>query len=350
MEPIANSLCHTSTGNSRTDGEELTNVSTCSSSSIAETRTTTSERDSEDCYADVGFMFEGLQTSTLKRFTWGGGINNAKPQVRVALHIVDETAGALQSGHYLWPASSSLAEYIMDNFNGMSSLSSFREPHNVLELGAGSALVSLVALQVFSESLQCISVTDHDPGTLERARDNYETTLEDLLESTQTEEEQFDCINGLASIPVMFEALEWGDRARAQEIADNSSPLTQGRSDPSQHHATNPNQHTERNIFDLLLGSDLIYCSSVVNQLFQSVSYLMTPGGSFILAQSMVYDNGTELTIDETCQSLNLERTILLDTLSREKGRAGGVRIQLFRFRANLDLKQESQHSVVERK
>jgi len=75
-------------------------------------------------------------------------------------------------------------------------------------LGAGCALLSLTALQLWHDSLQCVVVTDHDPGALERAKDNRETTLEDLLESTETEEEQLDCINGLASIPILFETLE----------------------------------------------------------------------------------------------------------------------------------------------
>lgn len=395
--------------------EELTHVSACSSSNLSITQAS-SERDSEDCYADVGFMFEGLQPSTLKRFTWGcnsttsdsndhnnnhGGDdgNNANDSdnvhndngtsvtaadtypavviVRVALHVVDDEPGALQSGHYLWPGAPALAEYLVQQHQTTTlAKSALQQPRNVLELGAGSALLSLTALQLMRESLQCLVVSDHDPGTLERARDNYETTLEDLLESTETEEEQMDCINGLASIPVMFESLEWGDdddtalRVAQSAVEHNSHVLMlddyidigntnasthstipatftpgitseapsssidrTGSGDASpqpQQHAeqqtSNPNHDAERNIFDLVLGSDLVYSSDVVAPLFRSVSQFMTPTGSFLLAQSLKLDDKTENCLQKVCDDLHLTRTILKTT-----GQAhGGVQIEKF--------------------
>ena len=387
-------------------GEELTNASsTCSSSIVSNTSTcmsitqqfSSSERDNADCYADVGFMFEGLQASTLKRFSWGRTpteINNpqstarnksftadeenldakkashsAAPEVRVALHVVDDEPGALQSGHYLWPAAPALAKYLIQLVSSptqqqhtSSVLSLLQNPRNVLELGAGSALLSLTALQLMHESLQCLVVTDHDPGTLERARDNYETTLEDLLEATHTEDEQMDCINGLASIPVMFEPLEWGDEDTAERVAQaaaehNSHPLwvddddeddadadsgddkgkaastttivfpslNENQRQEQQQQPLNPSHNSERNMFDLILGSDLLYSRDVVRPLFDSVSHLMAPEGSFLLSQSLLpLDNDTEECIQRMCETLYLQRTVL------KTANNGGVQIEQF--------------------
>lgn len=238
-----------------------------------------------------------------------------------------------------------MAEYMMEGAMKPVPQRPVQSARYVLELGAGSALLSLVALELMHDSLQCLVVTDHDPGTLERARDNYETTLEDLLESTQNEEEQFDCINGLGSVPILFDTVEWGDLKKAVEVArsaaDHSSPLLleetiQASSiGPNHLQKQNPNYDAERNIFDLVLGSDLIYCQSVVRSLFLSVSYFLSPGGGFLLSQSMSYDDATECKIDEMCQSLNLERTILKDTLQKKD--ASGVRIQQFTWKASGD-------------
>lgn len=325
------------------DVKNNSNQSICASladssfSNLSITQETSSERDSDDCYADVGFMFEGCQPSTLKRFQWvrptngeekEDGTASVKPEVRIALHVVDEEPGALQSGHYLWPAAPMMAQFLVD----LSHVSQWEKPKNIMELGAGCALVSLTALQIMHESLHCIVITDHDPGTLERARDNYETTLEDLLESTESDEEQLDCINGISSIPVLFESLAWGNNEDvaqrvASAAAEHSYPLL-SLIESVVSLPVNPNYNMDRNIFDLMLGSDLIYCREVVEPLLQTVSYLMSTDGSFLLSQSSRFDDEIEQSIDEACQALNLERTILWDTL--REGEGGGARIQQF--------------------
>ena len=307
-------------------------ASLCSSSNLSATQAS-SERDSEDYYADIGFMFDGFQPSTLRRFVWSntsGTTQQKKPSsVRVAVHVVEGEPGAVQSGHYLWDGAPALTEYLMEG--GVQSAT------QLLELGCGSSLVSLAALQLMHKTLQCVVVTDHDPGTLERSRDNYETTMEELLDSTPTEEEQFDCINGVGSVPILFENLEWGDLDAAQQVAqaatDQSSPLQfqdpiPGRTNLEGNQEPNVNYTAERNVFDLILGSDLIYCESVVLPLFQTVSCFMAPGGAFLLSQSMVYDEAIEHKIEEACQVFNLERSILRDSL-KDKA-SNRARIQQF--------------------
>jgi predicted nicotinamide N-methyase len=276
---------------------------------------TVQESDDDECLADMGFMFEGSEASTLKRLEWTRTESEevvidliclscckktsepVQKSVYVALNVVDKEPGAVQSGHYLWPAAPALARHLMDEKSSLSS---------IVELGAGCALASLVALQLFSNSLSCVIVTDHDPGTLQRARDNRTSTLEELQEKCGTA-----AVEKISSIPVLFEALSWGDKDGAKQLLDLLKSTT---------HMTKA--------FDWILGSDLIYCQEVVEPLLRTASLLLdkTMYSKFLLAQSFPFDDKTEQEIDTTCDKLGLQRTMLLDTLDQE----GGVRIQKY--------------------
>jgi predicted nicotinamide N-methyase len=279
------------------------------------------KQEDDAMYADLGFMFEGSHASTLKHFDYqrttkgpGTNNNNNNKPIRIALKVVDDEPGGVQSGHYLWPASPALCEY-------MIQVESKLRPKGIIELGAGCALVSLVALQLYQEYVRQLVVTDHDPGTLERARDNHEETLEELYERAETEEEQFQVINRLGSIPVAFESLEWGQAEGVKKI--QKSVVDKNNLEPP--------------LFDLVLGSDLIYCTDVVEPLLTTASMFMNNSNNnkddgaaaakFLLSQSFVYDQATEETIDEVCTKLKLERIVHQDKLSEK-----GARIQEFRF------------------
>jgi predicted nicotinamide N-methyase len=152
---------------------------------------TAQESDDDECLTDMGFMFEGSEASTLKRFEWTKTefeeeffklmclaccrkeSEPVKMSVYAALNVVDKDPGAVQSGHYLWPAAPALVKYLVSEKSSLSS---------IVKLGAGCALASLVALQLFSNTLSCVIVTDHDPGALQRARENCTSTLEQLQE------------------------------------------------------------------------------------------------------------------------------------------------------------------------
>ena len=257
----------------------------------------------EDCFADMGFMFEGSEASTLKRFEWTkeGQDGSSPKNIRVALSVVDDYPGALQSGHYLWPAAPALAQHLLNETSG---------PTSIVELGAGCALASLAALQLFAEgSLKCIVATDHDPGTLKRARDNRDSTLEELRDRHGIE-----FAEKISSIPVLFESLSWGDKNGAKDLLDSLQTTTD-----------------TTKAFDLVLGSDLIYCEEVVEPLLMTASFLLDKGESskFLLSQSFGYDEKTEQAIDKTCKTLRLERTVLLDSLDQN----GGVRILKYQWR-----------------
>jgi predicted nicotinamide N-methyase len=98
----------------------------------------------DDHYAGIGFMFEGSEASTLKHYEF----QHENKIVKVALNVVDQVPGAVQSGHYLWPAAPTLARYLLQL--------PLLQPTAVLELGAGCALASVTALQVF-DSIKYLS-------------------------------------------------------------------------------------------------------------------------------------------------------------------------------------------------
>jgi predicted nicotinamide N-methyase len=269
---------------------------------------TTASEDDDDFFANVGFMFEGNQPSKLIRFKWQ--TPQTKKSIAVALSVVDDEPGAVISGHYLWPAAELLAQYLVQQESAFV-------PVSVLELGAGCALASLTALQIWQGSLQCVCVTDHDPGTLERACDNHETTLQELLDARVTEEDLNAAINNLGSIPVVFEALEW-----SSDSTDSNSGTAAIREMLQEH--TTENQVR----FDLVLGSDLIYCLDVVKPLLTTAADLLAfkEDSVFVLTQSFLYDDDTEEEIDRVCVNLGLTRSLISDD-------GKGQRVQEFRRR-----------------
>jgi predicted nicotinamide N-methyase len=244
---------------------------------------------SDDHYADIGFMFEGSEASTLKHYEF----QHDHKVVKIALNVVDEVPGAVQSGHYLWPGAPTLAKYLLQL--------PLLQPTAVVELGAGCALVSVTALQVF-DSIQYLVATDHDPGTLQRAEGNHDATLEYLGDERFAER--------LLTVPIRFESLTWGDEQGAAQLLSDLQRYGEGQK------------------FDLVLGSDLIYDKDVVEPLFVTVSMLMDKKGTFLLSQSFAYDDATERDIDRLCSNLGLQRTIIQDDLSSD----GGVKLQEFRW------------------
>jgi predicted nicotinamide N-methyase len=295
----------------------------------------------ESVLADLGFMMEGARAGEMQVLEWvvpvpvattrrrrppsnrrhsdpegDGGANGTAPsaaaafRVQVVAHSIDEEPGAVQSGHYLWPGARILVNYLVDNHHqhheAAPAISS------MVELGSGCAVSTLACLQLYQSTVQVAVCTDHDPGVLERARDGYESTMEHLFSTTENEDELNDMINCLASIPVLFEPLEWGSARDAESI---SSILK---------------QHTvdESDRCDVVLGSDLIYSSDVVLPLLTTASLLLNEStGRFVLSQSFAYDEQAEAAIAGACERLGLVRTILWQNDTGEE------RVQEFRRR-----------------
>lgn len=322
------------------------------------------DTDDDSFYAEFGLLFESNHPVKIEHFRWQrepaaveekrqeeendelprGGNSPTKPAqqrpqvtstttmagavVAVSIAIADDgdhqSAGAVVSGLYLWPAASFLAEYLIRHYDGLAIQS-------VVELGAGCGLVSLTALQLWQDSLQCLVVTDHDPNTLGRARDNLETTLQALImdegedDDDNSEEEQDAAdqhmngiINSLASIPVAFESLEWGDMAAVEGIL---------RHQIREHSPFVSAAH-------MILGSDLIYDSTVVDPLLRTAQALMAPAtGRFLLCQSVPLTDDAEAEVVRACHELRLQRRVLVDHNENNFGVShggGGCRIEEF--------------------
>jgi Lysine methyltransferase len=280
-----------------------------------------------DIFADVGFMFEANQPVRTERFLWNVRSKTSGADARdiaVTLNVADDSPGAVQSGHYLWPAAALLCDYLVAEYESSDTAAvPLNAPVSIVELGAGCALVSLTVLQLWQDSLQCVCITDHDPGTLIRARDNLETTIQSLLGDCEDDDHLNAAINSIVSIPVLFEPLKWGDTVAVNALLQRKI----------KDHVVSSQDFepcTTASGANVVLGSDLIYCVEVVQPLFETAAQLLGPGrgrGRFLLSQSFRYDPATEVEIDRVCSSVGLSRAIVLD------GDNGSKRVQEFAFK-----------------
>jgi len=281
--------------------------------------------DSEACHADIGFMFDGENETSMRSFSFSPNAISSKEfgtttTIHVQVQSIDDDPGAVQSGHYLWPGAPVLAQYLVDIFSDTSAKEgterclSNKSVQNVLELGAGCGLASLVAMQLFPEVRKVI-LTDHDPGTLKLAEENYDATLEQL------EENAADITERLPSLS--FKLLGWGEK---EEITDVMSLIT--RSDDI---GENIESFNEKGGFDLVLGSDLIYSEDVVSPVLFTVANTLSKsnlGAIMIMTQSFLYGSQTEDEINRACLEHNLIREVIYDRIAE-----GGARVQTFQHR-----------------
>lgn len=248
------------------------------------------DTDDDSYYAEFGFLFESHQPVRVETYQW------ENLQVRLTVPD-DDIPGCIQSGLYVWPAARELATYIVRSLADTSVLS-------VVELGAGCGLVSLTAWQVWKHSLQCLVVTDHDANTLARARDNLESTMQCLINQAQDNDELLNVvINSLASIPVAFDSLEWGESVDSILL-------------------NHIQEHSQFSQAHMILGSDLIHDQCVIQPLLQTVQKLMARTGSFYLAQSIALTPEAEEEMSRVCSELMLARKQVQD--------ANGCRIEKF--------------------
>ena len=300
--------------------------SICDTSTFANSSMTDVEdEDNADYFADVDFMFAGgdNQLST-KRETLEWKLPGGKT-ITVALHVSSPDKEEA-SGHSLWPAGRMLAEYLVSSYYGQPN-DRYNDIRCLVELGAGCGLASLTALQLWKDTLQCVVVTDQDTGVLVRACDNLETTLQHIVDSVEDKSDDGElnmAINGIASIPVHFESLKWGNSeaiCHVQNIIeDHTEPakLTEyeGNLPPSMASLRNVHHSVMFNAgVDLVLGSDLILDdSSVVEPLLRTAAELMKSTGRFILAQSSAFESVVEDEVDRMCRDLSLQRTVLFES------------------------------------
>jgi predicted nicotinamide N-methyase len=311
------------------------------------------DTDDDSYYAEFGFLFENNHPVRIEHFRWQiepdeetvlvaeDGNSPSRTQaaaivaVSVAIADTDIMPSTVMSGLYLSPASSVLAEYLVRHYyyHGRQQ-HQHQQVQSVVELGAGCGLVSLTALQLWQNSLQCLVVTDHDPNTLARARDNLESTMQALIMDAAAEDDIDDdnnnnnndendqhlngIINSLASIPVAFESLEWGDDRAIQGVLRNQI-----------------REHSQfAQAAHLILGSDLIDNDddiTVVEPLLRTAHALMAPAtGCFLLCQSIPLSPDVEDEIVRVCTNLHLQRRVL-----DENRHNSGCRIDEFSYQPN---------------
>jgi len=268
------------------------------------------DEDSDGCDA-IGFMFDAETARSKVHFSFptrgsvqsSSSSSNTSKTLDVTLLCIDENPGAVQSGHYVWPAASALARHLVDTWTsnehsdkarqGNGALCSQGElPKTILELGAGCGLAGLTALH-----LGCSTVvfTDHDAGTLDLIRDNIEL-------------QNFDTAN---TKNVFACPLAWGVEHKGSWPSQVTAHLT----------------NEAGSGFDLLLASDVIYDSGVVEPLLWTVRHLLAPNGKALLCGSFRLEDGTDEQVDSICKSLGMACVTIYDNLSD-----GGCRLQKINF------------------
>jgi predicted nicotinamide N-methyase len=152
------------------------------------------------------------------------------------------------TGLTLWRASNILADFLVAIHNGTLQPPPFQvSGATVLELGAGLGIPSLLCHFYLAAAM--VVVTDGDVDTLQNLRRNI--AAQELVENTGT---------------MICQQLVWGNEGSIQSIRRVVSPASAG-------------------LFDVILGSDIIYVDSVVEPLFATVRQLLkSPIGVFVLA------------------------------------------------------------------
>jgi hypothetical protein len=264
-----------------------------------------SSNDSDGCDA-IGFMFDAETARSKVHFSFPvrdveGGSCSESATLDIPLLCIDDNPGAVQSGHYVWPAASALARHLADMWasDEYATTSTVKKaggspgggPIAVVELGAGCGLAGLAALR-----LGCTTVvfTDHDAGTLDLIRDNVELQGLDLSHT-----HVFTC------------PLAWGAAHRGDWPSQVTSQTDAGGG------------------FDLVLASDVIYDSGVVEPLLWTVRHLLAPLGKALLCGSFRLEGGTDEQMDSICASLGMACVTVYDDLD-----TGGCRLQEIRLSA----------------
>jgi predicted nicotinamide N-methyase len=219
-----------------------------------------SDSDDDDDLA-VGFMFDDAAAKHEKVYRLGKGDR----QVSVTVCIIDDEPGAVQSGHYCWPAAPELGHYIVDTFAQHKT-----EWRRVVELGCGCALVGLAAAQCPGCALAVF--TDHDEGVLRQV------------------EQSIGCIGSKRVRNLCSVAhLAWGPKAR---VVDDAGQALR---------------------FDLAIASDVFYSSDVIAPFFDAVDALLDDGGQCLVLTSIERPADIDRAIEKALETHSLVETRIWD-------------------------------------
>ena len=113
----------------------------------------------EDDYSALGFMFDAQHKRIEKVISFSEHGNDLLVDFTIALQIIGEDPGHVQSGQYLWPAAKAASLHLMQNWDTIRSTElKSRETNSrgdrelesevmisALELGAGCGLSGIIA-------------------------------------------------------------------------------------------------------------------------------------------------------------------------------------------------------------
>eukprot|EP01038_Epipyxis_sp_PR26KG_P005068 gene5068-7072_t len=207
---------------------------------------------SEDSLQSIGFMFDAEHCKNLRSFSFSN--------FTIKYLVIDENPGHMQSGQYLWPAATAACQHILENWSLLSS-------EYVLELGAGCGLTGLFVS--YLPNVIRVVFSDYDPGCVQLINENIQ-------------------LNHGSNSNHKSHYLEWGEK-----ISNDQKKLFEHPPDG----------------FQLIIGTDLIYCKGVVQPLFKSVKeYLDKNNGTFVLCSSFSLDEDIENEINYSCYRSQLQR------------------------------------------
>ncbi|KAF9952390.1 Methyltransferase-like protein 23 [Mortierella alpina] len=200
-------------------------------------------------------------------------------------------------GLYVWPSSLVLAEYVhhrIDMFTGTKE-----RPRVILELGAGTALPSLLLAKAPSHDSRIIITTDRSdiPEILDNVRDAFRRNGVHSFypENTGTR--------------VMVRGLNWGDFSLAN-ACNADGGLLQLLSDVSQIECITDGSAASHKI-DVILGSDTFYNPPDFEPLLATVSYIVNRHNSNCVFLSTYQNRSAKRNIDHMLQKWGLEGRLI---------------------------------------
>ena len=209
------------------------------------------EEEEDNLESALGFMFDSLHSKTWKVF-------ELPKQIQIKIQHIDDNPGHVQSGLYLWPAAEYACHYLASVWGNQFM------PKSIIEFGAGCGLASIYASKL--GGLQLAILTDYDRGCIDLLNNNVNANS-----LVGDEKETVGDSNSISSssCKLFCEVFKWGS---------DVTPLLQLLE-----------QEGDMVAFDMILGTDLLYCVDVVNPLLRSVSELLQLGNKksvFVLVSS----------------------------------------------------------------
>ncbi|KAF9934365.1 Methyltransferase-like protein 23 [Mortierella antarctica] len=200
-------------------------------------------------------------------------------------------------GLYVWPSSLVLAEYIhhrLDIFTGTRE-----KPKVILELGAGTALPSLLLARAPSHDSRFLITTDRTdvPEILDNVRDAFRKNGVHSFYPEDTRSK------------VMVRGLNWGDFSLAS-ARNADGGLLQLLGDVSQMKYTKDGSVISHKI-DVILGSDTFYNPPDFEPLLNTVSYIVHRHNPDCVFLSTYQNRSAKRNIDHMLQKWGLEGRLI---------------------------------------